>query len=332
MKQITITIILILITATFLYSEPTLDELANSSIWNKVVVDDVEYYTKNDSGRVPILCFHKIGNEDRYEITSDNFENLLIYIKNNNFFPISDKDYINRDLSKVPTGYKPIILGSDDADKGNFTYKKVGSDLVIAENTMISLLEKHVKPVNGRINFTYYVSFNGTPFRQEGEDIIKRKFNYILDHFYFGIHTVTHPVTKNSSVKDFKWELDEFYKIMYSYVGDKISLINTLAYPYGCADLKPEMQKMISDFQFNGVKIIGAYDFNGYFSHNPYSLKINKYDISRFGVDNKNIQNLYGFLENIEMFKTQRVIVIKDKNQLELIDYNSDDTILVANL
>ena len=75
-------LLFILLSSFFISAEPSLKELSNSSIWKKIEVDDIEYYTKIDSGRVPILCFHKIGTESRYEITSKNFEDLLIYLNN----------------------------------------------------------------------------------------------------------------------------------------------------------------------------------------------------------------------------------------------------------
>lgn len=330
----------------------TLDELNDEDIWSVQFKDNVTYYTRKDNGKVPILCFHKIGEELRYSISAENFEDLLIYLNENNYFLISDKDFIEKDFSLVPSGYTPIVMGSDDASEGNFIYKTVDSsesgaldtsngEVLLEPDTMVSLLEKHISPSNGRINFTFYVSFNGLPFRQSGGDpgkgeyyrgysVVGKKFNYLLDNFIIGIHTVTHPITKNTTAEDFKWELDEFYKILYSYVGDRISMIDTLAYPYGCADLKPEMESMIKEYSYNDISIKGAFDFNGYFSHSPFSGKVKKYDISRLGVDNKNINRVYGFLESVPLFKNTRVLVVKHMDDLKGIQYNKQDIIKVV--
>ncbi|MGL1894658.1 MAG: hypothetical protein OCD02_23760 [Spirochaetaceae bacterium] len=343
--------ILLLLTTSHLYSEISLSEIQGSG-WSDKQVGNITYYTKKDYGRVPILCFHKIGDAERYEITSENFKNFLIYLNDNKYYPISDKDFLNRDFAKVPTGYKPIVLGSDDASEGNFIYK-TNDDSIYGEldlstgkpehdpNSMVYLLEKFIRPEDGNINFTFYISFNGIPFRQTGGDkatgeyfrgidLIGQKFNYLLDNFIVGIHTVTHPVTKNTSAKDFKWEIDEFYNILYSYVGERINLIDTLAYPYGCANLKPEMEKMIKNYNTKGVKIVGAFDFDGYFSQSPFSSKIKDFDISRFGVDNKNIQNLYGFLESVPQYKTERIIVVKSKTDLLNVNISDDDIVMVV--
>ena len=345
-------ILSLFIIPTLLFSEISISELNNGS-WSKIERNGVFIYTKKDNGKVPIFCFHKIGNEPRYEITADNFENFLIYLNKNNFFPLSDKEFLERDLSRVPTGYTPIVLGADDASEGNFEYKTHGENSVIGEiniksgkkeltnGSMVQLLEKHLKPTNGIINFTFYVSFNGIPFRQtggyefldnqfRGNPLVKEKFNYIIDNFILGVHTFSHPVTKNTTPEKFKWELDTFYSILDSYVGDKISKITTLAYPYGCATLKPEMEIMIKNYEYKGVKIIGGFDFNGYFSHSPFSSRIRDYDVSRLGVDNKNIEKVYGFLESIKLFNTKRVIVVESRNDLINVKYTDDDVIIVG--
>lgn len=337
------------------FADISLDELGNSAEWDRKDFGSITYFTKKDLGKIPVLCFHKIGENPRYEITADNFEIFLKYLILNNFYPLSDKELIKQDFSMVPTGFTPIVLGSDDASEGNFLYKTVNGDSIngiidyslgnveLEHESMVYLLNKYLKPSNGTINFTFYISFNGIPFRQTGGqessgkyyrglDVVRTKFNYLLDNFIVGIHTTTHPVTKDSSVSDFKWEIDEFYTILNEYVGDKISLIDTIAYPYGCAVLKPEMRKMINSYTYKGTSIIGGFDFDGYFSKSPYSGSVDNYDISRFGVDNQNINNLYGFLENIKLFSTERVIVVKSKDDLLGIDYNEHDTIIVGEI
>lgn len=328
----------------FLYgSEQNNEQYAFKDIGNGRI------YYKKDLGRIPTLCFHKIGDEERYAITPKNFEEFLTYLKSNKFYLLSDEEYINKDFSMVPTGYKPIVMGSDDASEGNFLYETEGSsetgkvvgwesNPILKDDSMVYLLEKHVEPVNGRINFTFYVSFNGIPFRQTGgygfkgeaylgNPIVKSKFNYLLDNFILGNHTFSHPITKDTSAIDFKKDLDHFYNIMESYLGERISEISTLAYPYGCHKLGSEMEKMIRNYKYKNVKIIGAFDFDGYFANSPFSGTVNMYDISRIGVDNKNIQKMYYFLENIELFESKRVFRVNRKAGLEKFNINENDEV-----
>ena len=348
-------LILMMFISFFTYADITLSDLDNSSVWNKTVDDNVTYYTKKDYGKIPVLCFHKIGEEKRYEITADSFESFLIYLNENKFFVLSDKELLSRDFSKVPTGYTPIVLGSDDASEGNFLYKTTTEDsengvidissgqAELQEDTMVYLLEKYLAPVDGRINFTFYISFDDVPFRQtggqsskeeyyQGLDLVATKFNYLLDNFIVGIHTVNHRVTKDISVSDFKWELDEFFKIMRGYTGDRVSMINTLAYPYGCADLDPELRNMILNYDNNGLNVAGAFDFDGYFSQSPFHNSFDNLEVSRFGVDNQNIDLLYGFLESVPLFNTTRVVVVDSEADLKDVLYTDDDQIIVGSL
>lgn len=319
------------LTGRELESFPGLD-----SSWNVRDVEGGSIYTRTlKKGKVPVLCFHKINNEERYGLTPEAFRDLLIFLKENRFYVISDKQFINTDYSEVPTGYRPIVLGADDASEGNFIYKAKEGVILRDENgkpeidplSMTGLLDTHLGKENGQGNFTFYISLDKIPFRQTGGissygphyrgiPVVQEKLMYLRENYIIGIHTVTHPVTKNSSVEDFQWELKEFYTIMEEYLGEGIRDITTLAYPYGCGDLKPELEKMIREFEYKGVKIAGAFDFDGYFSPSPDTGLVNMYEISRLGVDNKNIKKVFWFLENVVLYENERVIVIDNPDDL----------------
>lgn len=353
MKQIYI--VLFILTFFSLSADINRSELDSRDIWSKKESGSTTYYTKKDLGRIPVLCFHKIGLDDRYELTAANFEEFLIYLNTNKFYPLSDKELLLRDFSMIPSGFTPIVLGSDDASEGNFEFKTIGTDKINGEidrstgssenleDSMVYLLEKYIKPVNERINFTFYISFDGLPFRQSGGSettgkyyrgipVVKEKINYLLDSFIVGIHTVTHPITKNTDANKFKWELDEFFSIMRDYVGDRSNLIDTLAYPYGCADLNPELREMLVGYENKNQTILGSFDFDGYFSKSPFNSRFDNFEVSRLGVDNQNIDNVYGFLESVKLFDTTRVIVVESEDDLASINYNSDDTIIIGEL
>lgn len=331
-----------------LSAEISFEALTDTEVWQEHKSGNVTIYNRRDLRRVPILCFHIIGEAERYEITPENFSNLLIYLNGNKFWLISDKEFINQDLSSVPTGYKPIVLGSDDAAEGNFLYKADGdissgdidlSDVVIEKNSMVEILQRHIKPRGGRIPFTFYISFNGLPFRQTGgydtnrdyrdNPVIEHKFNYLLDNFILGNHTYGHPVTKLTAAEDFKTELDKFYDIMQTYVGNRVTEIDTLAYPHGCSELKSDMREMLKSYNYDGVSILGGFDFDGYFSTSLYSPALDNLDISRLGVDNKNISRVYGWLESVPLLVSERVLVVEESGDLEGFNYSEQDQILI---
>lgn len=322
----------------------------NPQEWGERDIDGGKIYYKKKYEKIPTLCFHKIGDEERYALTSASFENFLIYLNDNNFYLLSDKEYITKDLSMVPTGFKPIVLGSDDASEGNFIYKTSGSSEtgtilevdvkpIIDETSMVGLLEKHIKPVDGKINFTFYISFNGFPFRQSGglevnDDytgnlVVQRKFEYLDNHFIIGNHTFSHLITKDITSNELKTELDNYYKVMFSYLGDSAKEINTLAYPYGCHALSEDMEKMLKNYNYNGATIIGGFDFNGYFAKSPFNEAVNFYDISRIGVDNKNIKSIYRFLETVPLYSGERVFVVEKGTDLTRYNVSSTDIVEV---
>ena len=68
---------------------------------------------------------------------------------------------------------------------------------------MVAILERHVRKEEGRINFTFYVSFDAIPFRQldghenpgfpyPGVPVISEKIRYLDEHFILGIHSLSH--------------------------------------------------------------------------------------------------------------------------------------------
>ncbi|OQY37144.1 MAG: hypothetical protein B6229_08855 [Spirochaetaceae bacterium 4572_7] len=269
------------------FADTSIDELKNPEVWSVVSINNVDVYTQKDSGKVPVLCFHMLNDEYWYGITPKRFENFLIYLSENNFYPLSDSEFILKDFSRVPSGMTPIVLGSDDASQGNFLYKTIGPLEIgdidtstgkkeLVEDSMVYLLQKYIKPVNGKINFTFYVSFNGLPFRQ-------------------------------SDVKK----------------------ISTLAYPHGCGVLKPEMRELIEGFDRYGASVIGGFDFDGLFSLPTFDNRVDSYDISRLGVDNRNIDRVYGFLESVPLFKTKRVFVVDSLDQLADYVLNESDEVLI---
>lgn len=342
-------IFLLLTIFSSIFAEVNITDLENSEVWKRSENGQVTIYREISQKRVPILCFHIIGDKERYEISALNFTNLMEYLNDHKFWLISDKEFIKGDLSSVPTGYRPIVMGSDDASEGNFLFQaKTGTldtgvidftDPKVVENTMVDILQDNFTPRDGIIPFTFYVSFNGLPFRQTGGEIIDDsylgsktlsfKFQYVMDNFILGNHTFSHPITKLTTASDFKEELNKFYDVMYSYLGDDISRIDTLAYPHGCHDLTPEMRFMLENYNYRGVQLSGGFDFDGYFSTSPYGSTLDNLDISRLGVDNKNIDRVYGWLESVPLLVSRRVLVVDSRDDLIGFTLSTEDEIII---
>ena len=100
--------------------------------------------------------------------------------------------------------------------------------------------------------------------------------------------------------------------------------------PYGCGTLKPEMENMIRNYNYKNYSIIGAFDFDGLFTKSVVSKSVNKFDISRLGVDNKNIESVYNFLKKVKLITSERVIAVGSRDELNSIDINDKDILVVG--
>jgi peptidoglycan/xylan/chitin deacetylase (PgdA/CDA1 family) len=222
-------------------------------------------------------------------------------------------------------------MGSDDAAGGVFYFETEGDRKltpfilaeekhVISDQSMVYYLNKYLTKENGKGNFTFYITFDAIPFRQTGGErnpgipylgmsAVKEKLDYLIRNYYIGNHTAHHLYSEDLSEAEFADEVAEFYKIMEDYSID-ISKITTLAYSYGIGDIRQERENTIRLFDYKGITISGAMDYNGYFSRPLSSGKVNRFDVPRIGVDNKSYSRIMTLLENVDIFENRRVVLI----------------------
>ncbi|MBN2655759.1 MAG: hypothetical protein JXR86_01760 [Spirochaetales bacterium] len=290
---------------------------------------------KSGPGFIPVLAFHRIGNEQRLELTLERFEQILGFFKNNKFHVISDLQLIDGDFSFVPDGFSPVVLGCDDSSSGVFYYETVGElkhapfimkdgNHIISKYCMVSVLEKTLPLERGRRNFTFYLTFDAIPFRQTGGGYnpgppylampaVHSKLQYLEKNFYLGNHTLHHYYSEVVSEMEYIFELVGYYDVLTSY-GVQNDGRTTLAYSYGIGEITPERQKTVRDFSYNGISIAGAFDYDNEFSRPVDSGEANRYDISRIGVDNGNFEDVLKRLEAADLYCNQRAVLLKDRD------------------
>jgi hypothetical protein len=327
---------------------------------------DFRYYTErgisyiaptSGDGYIPVLSFHKLGEQDDFELTKERFEEFLIYLNANEFHIISDHQFLNEDYTRAVKGRKIVVLGSDDGSNGVFYYKTDGDlktgnfltkngNFLISEESMVFYLNKYLPKENGHGNFTFYLTFDAIPFRQTGGFVnpgkpylqmpaVRSKLHYLVRNYFIGNHTQNHLYTEELSNMDFTKELIGFYDIMELYDID-ISLIKTLAYSFGIGRLSFDRKKLLEDFRYKGTSIAGAFDYDGYFSRPLNDDSVKPYDISRIGVDNKSFEKIMSLLKNVDIFESERAVLINSEFypfDLSTIDLNKNDLnyILIRN-
>jgi hypothetical protein len=285
---------------------------------------------KADEGVVPILCLHKISREEDYALTPDRFRRLLNYVNDNGWYLVSDLQYLHGDFSRVPTGLKPIVMGSDDASHGTLVYqtrgdrqygtvKRLFGKPLIDKDSMVAILERYVKKENGRINFTFYVSFDGIPFRQldgfenpgfpyRGVPVIAEKIQYIDKNFILGIHSQSHPYVWDLGIDGFAEDIMKGWEQLDEYAGGEAESLHTMAYPYGVRNFNLDLRNALSSLNRNGKYLDGAFDFDNRLAPPPGNPG-DSFDVSRFNVDNKHWDRLMRTLNAADAVTARREII-----------------------
>lgn len=285
---------------------------------------------KADKGVIPILCLHKISREEDYALTPERFRRLLRYINDNGWYLVSDLQYLEGDFSRIPTGFKPIVMGSDDASHGTLIYQTRGDRLngsvkrlfgkpIIDRDSMVAILERHAKEENGRINFTFYISFDAIPFRQldgyenpgypyQGIPVISEKMQYLDENFILGIHSLSHTYVHDMGAEAFAEEIMVAWELIDEYAGGTASSLYTMAFPFGIRPLTHAVRDALTSLNRDGKHLVGAFDFDNKLAPPPGDPG-DTFDVSRFNVDNKNWDRLMRTLDEADAVSTRREII-----------------------
>ena len=78
--------------------------------------------TPNELGRIPVLEYHLIGNEEaRWQRRSDRFRADLELLYRRGYRPVTLAELVDRNFS-LPAGLSPVVFTFDDASPGQFRY------------------------------------------------------------------------------------------------------------------------------------------------------------------------------------------------------------------
>ena len=303
------------------------------------------FYDRRRNGEIPVLCFHRIGDDSRYELSLNRVHHLMAALKSKGYYPMSDRDFAAGDFSVIPSGMKPFVIGADDAgatqilwdEKTMSVYDSGGNpgNWSLEPDCLASIFTRYFPKSGNHYNFTFYMSFDAVPFRQlggqlnpgfpyEGINVVRDKIRYAQKEFYLGHHSLTHTFREEMSGEQFFQEIKETDRIVSSYLGYPVKL-QTLAYPYGSGQFtgeeRRELMQAIDDERFPEI----AYDLDGSFSLTPWSNGFQRWNISRFSVENSSFDLLIKRLSSPYIYQSRRVLLIRstDKN-LDLESYHLD--------
>ena len=316
--------------------------------------DKTIFYEKRDRGRVPVLCFHRIGDDPRYELTVNRTHHLMAFLVKNRFYPVSDSLFANGDFSGIPSGLKPIVIGADDASRGQMIWSDEDLALIAAgmnvtnphidSNCLAAIFSRYFPAVQGHYNLTFYVSFDAVPFRQTGDiphsgfpytdlPVVGQKLRYINNNYLLGHHTVTHTYLGDQTPELLINEIHQAEDILSDYLDERLNL-PTMAYPYGLGALDPEEEIAFRHAAERGAFPDYAYDLDGELSYLPWSRKFEPFRISRVSVENRSFNTLLDLLESRAIYTSRRTVLLYAPHKnLNLDSYHltigGDDTVYV---
>ncbi len=312
------------------------------------------FYEKRDRGKVPVLCFHRLGDDPRYELSLNRTHHLFAVMVRDGFFPLSDSAFASGDFSTVPSGMKPFVIGADDATSGQVLFsEEVLQDMrdgiytepaALDPNCLAAIFSRYFPPVNGHFNFTFYVSFDAVPFRQTGDiphrgfpyrnmPVVGEKLKILQRDFYLGHHTVTHTFLGDQTAESLVAEIGEAESILEEYLVFPPHL-RTMAYPYGLKNLEPQQEIVFSRASEKGLFPDYAFDLDGELAALPWDRDFQPFRISRLSVENQSFEQLLELLERRDIYRARRTVLLyAGSKNLDLNSYDltigGDDVIYV---
>ncbi len=208
----------------------------------KLTTDILEENKVNELGKVPIMMYHGIinqeetdyigGNVDKngYNRTANAFREDLEFYYQNGYRMIRLIDYVNGDI-KVDLGLSPIILTFDDGNQNNFNVlgRDKDGNLEIDPNCAVGILEEFKKKYpDYNITATFFL-MNGLFNQKEyNEEIMK----WLVEHGYdIGNHTTNHADFTEITTSKTEEVVGGMYQKLENILGDKY--VPIIALPYG---------------------------------------------------------------------------------------------------
>lgn len=199
-------------------------------------------------GLIPVLEYHHVGEqESRWTRSRRNFRKDLEFLYNNDYRPITVKDFA-AGKTPLPEGKKPVVITFDDGLRNQFNYLSTGE---IDPASALGIMEDFC---------LYYPDFgctaiffvNGSPFGQQ--EWVEKKLNFLVDRGYeLGNHTLTHANLSQSARLLF--ELGEMNRRLRGWLGEKF-IVDSLAYPFGGLPLTETNWRLLKSGDYEGGEYV----------------------------------------------------------------------------
>lgn len=230
----------------------------------------------NELGQVPILMYHKIGND---VVPPARLRDDIARLKAAGFYPTTIRELADGTMD-IPAGKSPVVLTFDDSSP---THYRILPDGSLDPNCAVAIIKEAV--VAG--DWAPKASFFPLLYLETSENILfgqpeyaQRKLQDLVSWgFEIGSHTVDHLNLGTSSVGRIEQELAESQARLEELIGGGYQ-VSTLNPPYGEF---PDDLSLLASGESGGV----SYEYKaclraaGGYGYSPFSTKFNAMDIPR---------------------------------------------------
>lgn len=218
---------------------------------------DYEKVKPNEIGDILVVMYHGLVKDDPPSIwqrTIEGFKKDLEYMYENDYRPISMRDYLENDIN-LEAGYTPIVITFDDSLSSTYSLQEVDGELIHTKDTAVDIMNKFAQE-NSDFGKAAIFFMNANPFMRDsltdikGEGELKERLEYLINQGYeLGNHTFTHPKLNKLNETEVQKEIGEINNMVKEVLPE--APLEYFSYPFG---LRPDEQsnKLIISGQYDG--------------------------------------------------------------------------------
>ncbi len=230
----------------------------------------------NELGRIPVLMYHKIGDD---VVPPSRLRDDVARLKAAGFYPTTVKEMASGNMD-IPAGKSPVVLSFDDSSP---THYKILADGTMDPDCAVAILLQEAKSGDWDSKATFfpllYLESKANILFGQPEYAQKKLKDMVGWGFEIGSHTVDHLNLAQASVGKIKQELAESQSELDELIGGGYH-VESLSPPYG---EYPDDVTLLSQGEYEGItyRYEAAVLAGGGYAYSPFSTKFDRMRIPR---------------------------------------------------
>lgn len=241
----------------------------------------------DESGKIMVVMFHNFVetftetkyDKGEYTMTFDAFRELLLYLYEKDYRPISFEDFIRGHIDVAP-GKIPIVFTFDDGTAGQFHLEEKDGELSLARDCAVGVMEEFTReypdfPMKG----IFFINMGSDTFRGAGTK--GERLKYLTDlGLEIGNHTYNHAdLTQIETREKLQEEVGKNQMAVYEALPGYEMIAFSLPYGNPAKDLKEYVIRgEYKDVKYENLAILEV-GWNP--SYSAMNVNFNPYSVSR---------------------------------------------------